>query len=105
MRSPALRLGHLARRPRRVLGPAVAALEAALGDQLVVKMLHREVKAPRLEQLDHPGHLLGRRAPRRRPRNDPGSEKTCSPIRPANPPLPRDSADSPDTAPKYPRTS
>ena len=45
--------------------PVVAALEAVIGHQLLVEVLGREV--PVLEQLQHPRHLVHRRAPRRDP--------------------------------------
>ena len=45
--------------------PAVAALEAVIGHQLLVEVLGREVPVAGVEQLQHPRHLVHRRAPRR----------------------------------------
>ena len=47
--------------------PVVAQLEAVLADQLLVEVLGREVRVARLEQLQHPHHLVHRRAARRDP--------------------------------------
>ena len=45
--------------------PVVAALEAVIGHQLLVEVLGREVPVAGVEQLQHPRHLVHRRAPRR----------------------------------------
>ena len=47
--------------------PVVAQPEAMLADQLLVEVLGREVRVARLEQLQHPHHLVHRRAARRDP--------------------------------------